>query len=84
MGLLTALLGQELPENQAWRDAAGAAGPDDPETVLGHLMERTMTSTVPRRRLSRGRSPTAISSAASSRSTAKPGTCPQLAIDAMD
>jgi hypothetical protein len=42
MGLLTALLSQELPENRAWRDAAAAAGPDDAETVLGHLMERTI------------------------------------------
>ena len=33
MGLLTALLSQELPENQVRRDAAAAAAPDDPESV---------------------------------------------------
>jgi hypothetical protein len=42
MGLLTALLSQELPENRACRDAADAAGPDDPETVLDPLMERAI------------------------------------------
>ena len=84
-GLLTALLSQELRENRAWRDAADAAGPDDPETVLDPLMERTIdfNSTSP---------PLVAGSVADSdlllrrqqQVNREAGTGPQLAIDARD
>ena len=84
MGLLTALLSQELPENRAWREAATAAGPGDPETVLGRLMQRATD-------FYRASLPLIAGSVADTdllhrqqQANREAGTGPQLAIDAMD
>ena len=84
MGLLTALLSEELPENRAWREAATAAGPENPETVLGRLMERAIDFYSASLPLVAGSVADSDLFRRQQQVNREAGTGPQLAIDAMD
>ena len=84
MGLLTTLLSQELPENRAWREAATAAGPGNPETVLSRLMERAIDFYSASLPLVAGSVADSDLLRRQQQVNREAGTGPQLAIDAMD
>jgi AcrR family transcriptional regulator len=84
MGLLTTLLSQELPENRAWREAAAAAEPGNPETVLSRLMERAIDFYSASLPLVAGSVADTDLLRRQQEANREAGTGPQLAIDAMD
>jgi AcrR family transcriptional regulator len=84
MGLLTTLLSQELPENRAWREAAAAPGPEDPEAVLGRLMDRAIDFYNASLPLVAGSVADTELLRRQQEINREAGTGPQLAIDAME